>query len=63
VDELRAKNKNGLELTVGPSAWNGLPSELRFLPRDLNFYFRSGLGMERLWVVTLKWRYINFIDI
>jgi len=46
--------------TLGPSAWNGLSSELRSLPRDLSssfytllktFLFASGhacLGWERL---------------
>ena len=32
------------------------------LQTPYNFYFRPGLGWERLWIVTLKWRYINCID-
>jgi len=49
---------------VGPSTWNSLPSGFvqLVLQAPLNFYFRPGLGWERLWVVILKWRYINSID-
>ena len=29
---------------------------------SVNLFFHPGLDWERLWVVTLKWRYINSID-
>jgi len=59
-------------LVAGPSIWNGLPLELCPLPRDLLSWFysllktflfaRAGAG-SALVVVTLKGRYINYIDI
>jgi len=54
---------------VGPTTWNGLPIDLKHLPKrwlfsipppSQDYYFPLGLGRERLWVGILKGCYINF---
>jgi len=53
--------------TAGPSIWNGIPFELRSLPRNFSssFYillFAWTWTGSAFWVVSLKGRYINSID-
>ena len=65
-----AAKQNRAFSAAGHSIWNGLPVELRSLPRDFSSSFHSLLiktflfarAWERFWVVTLKGRYINSID-